>query len=157
MKSLLVSIICAFSTPAFAADQLDRTEINRSLSQIKSISLKHQGQDGVWFPRQDAEFLLDLVSTKLKLSLDIIDNQNTQIDALKSAVEGYKQSNKSYLELAELNRKMFDTAMQHIPNLNPPEPSWYENTKATFIYGLVVGGVVVFGTTYLATKALENK
>lgn len=157
MRSLIVLIICAFSTSSLAAEQINRAEINKSISNIKSIPLKHQGKDGVWFSKTDAEILLDLITDKLKLSLDIIDNQSIQIAALKSAIDGYKQSNKSYLDLANLNRQMFDVAMKHLPDLNPPEPGWYESSTATFVYGLVVGGLVVFGTTYLATEALGKQ
>jgi hypothetical protein len=155
MKFLIVSILLAFSSVVHAQD-IDRAAINEGLKNVRSVTLKHNGQEGVWFPKKDAEFLLDLVSTKLKLSLDIIDNQNIQIAALKSAVDGYKQSKDSYAELADFNRTMFDTAMKHLPELNPPEPSWYESPKATFIYGVVLGGAVVFGTTWLATQALDG-
>lgn len=155
MKFLIVLIISTFSVPALG-QKLNREEIRKQLQGIQSVPLKHQGQEGVWFPKEDAELLLDLVSTKLKLSLDIIDNQDVQIKALQSAVDAYKLSNQSYLDLSNLNRSMFDTAMKHLPDLNPPELSWYESPKATFIYGLMVGGAVVFGTTYLATQALEK-
>lgn len=155
MRSLIVSTILIFSSVAYAQD-IDRTAIRERLKTVRSVPLKHNGQEGVWFPKSDAEFMLDLVSNKLKLSLDIIDNQNVQIAALKSAVDGYKQSSKQYSELAELNRTMFDTAMKHMPDLHPPEPAWYESPKATFIYGLVAGGAIVFGTTYLATQALSK-
>lgn len=155
MRFLLVSTILFFSSVANAQD-INRSAINERLKQVQSIPLKHDGKEGVWFPKADAEFILDLVSTKLKLSLDIIDNQSIEIGALKSAVDGYKKSNEQYLKLADLNKAMFDVAMKHMPDLVPPAPSWYESPKATFIYGVVVGGAVVFGTTYLATKALSE-
>lgn len=155
MKFLIVSIILASSTFA-QAQVIDRAELKKSLENVRSVPVKHDGVQGVWFPEKDAELLLDLVSTKLKLSLDIIDNQNVQIAALKSAVDGYKQSKNSYAELADFNRTMFDTAMKHLPDLTPPEPSWYESPEATFVYGLVLGGAIIFGTTYLSIKSLEK-
>lgn len=156
MKYLIVLIICAFSASSFGK-KLDRSEINESISNIKSIPLKHNGKDGIWFPKEDAELLLNLVTNKFKLSLDIIDSQNLQIAAQKSAIDGYKLSNESYMDLSSLNKEMFDVAMKHLPDLNPPKPSWYESPKATFVYGLMVGGVVVMGTTYLATQALDSR
>lgn len=155
MKFLIVLIISTFSVPVFG-QKLNREEIRNQLNKISSISIEYQGKAGVWFSKEDAELLLDLVSNRLKQSFDIIDSQEIQIDALQSAVNAYKISNKSYSELSELNRNMFNVAMEHIPNANTTESSWYESPKATFIYGLIVGGVVIFGTTYLSIKALEQ-
>lgn len=155
MKFLIVLIISTFSVPALG-QKLDRKEIRKQVRSIISVPLEYQGKEGVWFPKKDAELLLDLVSTRLKLTLDTIDNQDIQIQALQSAVDAYKLSNQSYLELSTLNKDMFDTAMKHLPDLNPPEPAWYESSTATFVYGIMVGGAVVFGTTYLSIKALEK-
>ena len=71
-------------------------------------------------------------------------------------MDGYKLSSESYMKMANLNHQMFSTAMKHMPDLNPPELSWYETPEATFIYGMIAGGIVVFSTTYLATKALDS-
>lgn len=154
MKFLIVSIILISNNLTYA-QTINRYELKKYVENIHSVPVKHNGKDGVWFIKKDAELLLDLVSNKFKLSLDIIDNQNAQIIALKSAIDGYKSSKNLYLEMATFNRTMFETAMKYMPNLNPPEPSWYENSKASFIYGVVIGGVTIFGTTYLSTKALE--
>lgn len=157
MRYLIALIVCAYSVPAFGSDDIDRTEINKALKNVQSKPLKHNGKDGVWFSKEDAAILLEIVQVKFKKSLDVIDNQNTQINALKSAVEGYKLSNKSYLNLSNLHKKMFDTTMKHLPDMIPEGPSWYESPEAMFFYGAVVGAVVVFGTTYLATRALGEK
>jgi len=154
MRLLIASIIFGFSFNAFA-DDLDREAINDALINIKAVPLKHDGKEGVWFPKADAEILLELVTNRLKLSLDIIDTQTIQIKALKDVVESYKASNTSYAELAEHNQQMFDVAMKHIPELDPPEPSWYETPKATFIYGIIVGVAITAGTTYLAIQAVK--
>lgn len=156
MKFLIVLIISIFSTSAFG-QKLNREEIRKQLQNIHSITLENQGKEGVWFPKESAELLLDLVSNKLKHSLDIIDNQDNQIKALQSTIDAYKLSNQSYIRLSELNKNMFDTAMENLANLDSSELSWYETPKATFIYGLIVGGVVVYGTTYLSIKALEHR
>jgi hypothetical protein len=154
MRLLTVLIIFAFSATA-RADDLDREAINDALINIKAVKLKHDGQEGVWFPKADAEILLELVTNKLKLSLDTIDNQTIQINALKDAVNSYKESNASYAELADHNQQMFDIAMKHLPDLDPPEPSWYETPKATFVYGIIVGVGVAVGATLLAIESIE--
>lgn len=156
MRYLIGLIICAYSQDIWAATQLDRTEINNTLSTIHSVPLPNKGQDGIWFPKADAELLLDLVSGKFRLALDTIDEQTTEISALTAAVNSLKVSNQSYQDLANLNKQMFDTAMATIPKLVPPAPAWYENSKATYVYGVVTGGILVFGTTYLATQTFGH-
>jgi len=119
--------------------------------------MKVDGKDGIWFDAKSAEILLDLVQNRLKLALDIIDAQGSQIGSLNQAIAAYKLSSAQYQELASLNRSMFDTVMEQLPNLTPPEPPWYSSSRATFIYGVVVGGAVVFAASYLAVQTLDNK
>ncbi|MCK5601179.1 hypothetical protein KAR91_04895 [Candidatus Pacearchaeota archaeon] len=156
MRLLIVLIIFVFNSTALA-ENLDREAINDALINIKAIPLKHKGQEGIWFPKADSELLLKLVTNKLDLALDTIDNQTIQINALKDAVKSYKESNTSYAELADYNRKMFDVAMKHLPNLDPPpDMAWYKTPEATFIYGLVLGVGVTVGATCLAIEAVKT-
>ena len=153
MKFLTVLIILASSS--VSAQSIDRSKINQSLQEIKTIPLSNNGKDGVWFEKKDAEIVLDLVKNKFKLALDIIDDQAAQAESLKIAVEALKLSNQSYLDLADINKQMFDVAMKHMPDLDPPEPPWYKNSKATFVFGIIVGGATMFGSTYLAVRTLK--
>lgn len=156
MRFLIALIILASSFPVYAA-KLDRSEINKTLKSIKSVSLTHKGQKGVWFPEADADILLNLVTEKFKLSLDIIDAQEEQSKAQKSAIDSYKLSGENYEKLATYNLNMFDVAMKHIPKLEPPDYSWYEKPGSTFIWGYVAGTVVTIVTAYVAVQAIDNK
>lgn len=151
MTFLIVSIIFAFNVTDV---NLDRSKINESLSAIESIPLKYKNKDGIWLSTKDSEILLDLVSTKLRLSLDIIDNQNIQINALKSAVESYKIVSNQYLKLSDLNKSMYDTAADSLSKITNISP-WYNSPEAMYIYGFISGAVVIMGTTYLATRVLD--
>jgi len=152
MIFLLASIIFTFNVTDV---NLDRSKINQSLSTITSVPLKYQNKEGIWLSTSDSEILLDLVSSKLKLSLDIIDNQNIQINALKSAVDSYKLSSSQYLELSKLNMAMYNTATNNLSKITNTH-SWYNSSEAMYIYGFVSGAVVIMGTTYLAVRLLDK-
>lgn len=154
MRFLIVLTILASSSIS-NAEKLNRSEINKSLAGIKSVPLIHKGQKGVWFPEADAEVLLNLVSIKLRLSLDIIDDQSDQIDKLNISIENYKEVSNNYKQLAQYNQDMFDIAMKHIPNLKPPEYSWYEKPGSMFMWGAITGAIVTLGLTYAAVSTVE--
>ena len=88
MRFLIVLIIFVFNSTALA-EKLDRAEINKSLQDIQSISLKHKGKSGVWFSEQDSDKILILVEEKLPQALDIIDGQDREILLLKNAIKSY--------------------------------------------------------------------
>ena len=152
MRLLSVLIVLISSNSVFA-EELDRTEINLAIQSITSVKLIYDGKEGVWFPKKDAGTLLTLVDTKLKFALDTIDNQDNLLDIKDKSIELYKGSSLAYAELASLNKQMYDVAMEHIPSINK-KLSWYETPKATFVYGVIIGALVVVATTYLSIEAL---
>jgi hypothetical protein len=148
MRFLTALIVYIFSSTAYAQN-VSRAEINSALESIKSIPLKHNGQEGVWFPKDDAEIILSIIEEKLPLTLDIIDKQSEQIKLLETALTSYKASNEHYKELVGLHRQMFDTAMKYLPKLDAPDPAWYETTKATYIYGVITGAALIVGAAWV--------
>ncbi len=137
--------------------KLDRTEINNSIKGISSIPLQNNGVDGIWLSKVDAEKLFILVSERLPLALDIIDNQTNQIDFLKKSMDLYKLSLMQYKEIAELNGQMYSTAMENLLKLQPPELAWYESPKATFIYGFLVGAATIIGSALVINWAMGGQ
>lgn len=155
-KYLIVLISLIFSINTYG-QSIDRLELNSSLSNIKATPVEHNGVNGVWFSNEDAEIILDVLEKKLPLAIDTIDKQDKQIQSLKIAVDSYKEVSKSYSDIADLNLKMFNVAMENVPKIIPSEPAWYESQKAMFMYGILVGGAVMLGSTYLAVQVLQQK
>lgn len=151
MRSLIVLIILVFNVNVYA-DEIDRSKINDSLQSIQSTPLIHGGKEGVWFPKESADLLLDLVQNQFKRSLDIIDAQTVQINSLKEANAARKLSAEEYEKIATFNKQMFDTMMEHMPNLVPPPLSWYETSTAFYIYGVLTGALVIV----LSSVVLDN-
>ena len=60
MRFLVVLIISIYNTTALA-QKLDRAVINQSLNGIKSVPLKHNSLNGIWFSTKDAEIILQLI------------------------------------------------------------------------------------------------
>ena len=156
MRFLLALIVCVSSATA-SAEELNREEINKLLRSVQSVPIKHNGKDGVWFSANDAEALLSILETKLPAAFNIIDEQSKQIALLESSIASYKASNEQYKSLVDLNRQMFDTAMKYLPDLNPPQPAWYETPKATYIYGIITGAVIIVGSAWVLDSTLGDQ
>jgi len=148
---LVVLGIWACSATVYA-EKLDRTEINKLIKGLNPVALKYQDKDGVWFSASDAERIAEALQKKLPLALDIIDNQDTQITALKTSVDLFKATVKSYDDYADYNKSMLDTALKYFPELKPPELPFYEKSPIAFIGGVVVG----VGTMWLASQVVNN-
>jgi hypothetical protein len=143
MKFLIALIILGSDG---ASTDLDRSEINKSIQNIRSVPLEHNGEEGVWYPKADAELLLGLIG-KLSLALDIIDDQSKQIKYLKISKNSYKEASQQYKGVAVMNKDMFNIAMTNLSSLEPVDYAWYETPTATFLYGLAVGvGVILFSS-----------
>lgn len=151
MKSLIVSIIL-ISNPVFAAGKINRAEINKSLSDITSVPLVHEGKQGVWFPAESADVVLQLIETTLPIALRIIDSQAEQILYLKDANLSYKTAIVQYKQVGDLNKEMYKIAMENLPKFSSLSPPWFDTTTAWFIYGIVVG----VATIALASWVLDN-
>ncbi len=156
MRFLIVLTILVYSATA-SAQQLDRAEINKALQSIKSVPLKHKGQDGVWFSVDDADKLLQLVQKKLPQALDTIDAQTEQAKALNIAIDAYKTSNNQYLKVAELTMSALDVALKYIPQIIPPNPPWYKSGKAVYIYGVLTGAGAVIGSALVVKWTVGSK
>jgi hypothetical protein len=155
LKRLLIVFVGLISSSA-NAEELNRDQLRKLVTGLNPIVTKNNGQDGVWFPKTDAERILEILEKRLPLALDIIDAQGKQIEALKGSVESYKASMALYQEYSEYNLKMFDVAMKSFPDLKPPELGWYEKPSTTFVYGVVVGVVLVVTSAYVLDKSLHK-
>ena len=156
MRLLIVLGILVYSNVIFAKD-IDRTEINKILTNLHPINLKYQGKDGIWFSKDEAEGLLWLLEKKLPQALDLIDVQEKRSVALKLAIESYKISNNSYLDLATFNQQALKIALDNFPDLVSIEHSWYTNRTATYIYGVITGVAVIIGSAIVLEKINDDK
>ena len=120
LKRLLIVFVGLISSSA-NAEELNRDQLRKLVTGLNPVVTKNNGQDGIWFPKTDAERILEILEKRLPLALDIIDAQGKQIEALKGSVESYKASTALYQEYSEYNLKMFDVAMKSFPDLKPPE------------------------------------
>jgi len=148
LTRLLIASVILISSPVFA-DELDRAQLNKDLKGINPTVVTYNGQKGIWFTTEDGDKILQLVEKKLPLALDIIDVQNKQVLALQESIDLYRKSSLEYKEVAEMNRKMFDTAMNSLPNLKPPTTLWYENHKFVYVMGVLSGIGVMVAASYI--------
>lgn len=153
MKFLIGLIILGSNS---LPNELDRSTINNSLHDIKSVELDYKDKEGVWFSKTDAEIILNLISDKLILALDIIDNQTLEIDLLKNSIKSYKLSIQQYKNLSDLNLKMYNITMEHISNMEHVEYVWYESSTATFVYGIIIGVSVILLASWVVKNVSGN-
>lgn len=145
-KLLIVSSVLVCNVAV--AQRLDRTEINRIIKGLNPITLKNQGQDGVWFSNADAEKILGILEQKLPQALDIIDAQDQQLASYKLAIDLYRSTISSYDQYADYNKQMLDTALKYFPELRPPTQPWYEKPALIYIGGVLTGAAVVVISAY---------
>ena len=141
IKLLSVFVILISST-AYAVD-LDRTQLRKDLQGINPIPSLNNNIKGIWFSSADADKILQILEVKLPQALDIIDAQSAQIENSNKAIDLYKTSNNQYKDLADYNRKMYDTAMKYFPDIKPPETPWYKSRTVLFVEGVVTGVAVI--------------
>jgi hypothetical protein len=155
MRLLIVLVGLAYSTSVHA--QINRAEINKALKSINPpVKIKHQGKDGLWFPEDEAETILRLLEEKLPQALDLIDSQEKQAAALKSAIEGYKAASTSYKDVANFNQNALKVALSYFPELNPPKYSWYEGRTAFYMYGVLTGVTVIIVSAWVLDKTQND-
>jgi hypothetical protein len=141
IKLLSVFVILISST-AYAVD-LDRTQLRKDLQGINPIPSLNNNIKGIWFSSADADKILQILEVKLPQALDIIDAQSAQVENNNKAIDLYKTSNNQYKDLADYNRKMYDTAMKYFPDIKPPETPWYKSRTVLFVEGVVTGVAVI--------------
>lgn len=152
MRLLIVLGSFAFSTTVFA-EKLDRSKINTVLSNLNPQKVSHEGKEGVWFPTEEAGGVLWLLEEKLPESLDLVDLQDTQIIALKAALNSYKSAATLYKDTATFNQQALKIALSYFPELSPPQLSWYEGKPAFYIYGVLTGIAIVVVSAWVLDKA----
>ena len=143
-------IICAIFTSsfAFADDKIDRTQLNADLASLQPVVVVNNGIKGVWYTPTDATKILDIISKRLPLALDIIDGQTRQVAVLNSAITDYTSVIKQYKDISDLKQKMFDTVMGNLDKLTPPPDPWYESHRLIFSIGVISGVAVTIGAAY---------
>jgi len=153
LKRLLIVFVSLTSSSAYA-DTLNRDQIRKLVEGLTPTATKYNGQDGVWFNKVDAEKVLEVLGKRVPLALDIIDGQDKQIGLLKESVELYKSSSLMYQDYSKYNQQMLEVAMKSLPDLQPPQLSWYEKPHSTFLGGVVVGITLVVTSAIVLNKSL---
>lgn len=148
MKLLIVLSILVYDINVSAQEKLDRTSINNDLKKLDPITIEYNGQQGTWFPTDQAEIVLNLLD-KLVLSLDIIDQQTIKIEALNKSIFLYKESISFYEQYGNLNKQMIDVSLKYLQEFQQPEYAWYENRVAMYFYGILTGAIIIITSAYV--------
>lgn len=119
---------------------------------LETKSVEVDGRAGVWFPRDDADRVLDVVTRKLPAAEGVIETQkkiiDLQVQQIHTATTGWAQST----ELNEKQGEFSDTVLKAYKEEADRNSGLFSEPVFWTLIGVVAGGLIAGGTVWAVTK-----
>jgi hypothetical protein len=148
MRSSLVSRVCAAILATSISTQALAAEFQLELkSDFSPKPVVVEGKDGVWFPNEDAEYLLKLRVETVPGLVGAINSQQKTIDGLDLQLKLSTDKDKIRDSQVQLLQKTLTDTEKRLQTELDKSISWYRDNKlwagVGFVAGILITGYVV--------------